>query len=117
MTPNELLAVACAVAGATVFAVGAFGLVRLRDFFARLHGIAVAASLGTALLLLGLLLWFPSPENALKIGLALWVQLATAAVGGNALARAGYLAGAPVDPRTRHDSLAAADPNDPTHQD
>ncbi|CAL9367234.1 hypothetical protein SUDANB121_00795 [Nocardiopsis dassonvillei] len=117
MTPLELLSVACALTGAAVFAVGALGLVRLRDFYARLHGIAVAASLGTALLLLALLLWFPSPGNALKIGLALLVQLATAAVGGNALARAGYLAGAPADPRTRHDALAAADPNDPAHED
>ena len=113
MTPLEAIAVTCAVAGAALFAVGALGLVRLRDFYARLHGISIAAALGTALLLLGLLLWFPSPANALKIGLALLVQLATAAVGGNALARAGYLARTPVTARTRRDDLAAADPEHP----
>lgn len=117
MTPLEPIAVACAVTGAAVFAVGALGLIRLRDFYARLYGVAIAASLGTALLLLSLLLWFPSPVNALKIGLALLVQMSTAAVGGNALARAGYLTGTPVDPGTRHDALAAADPDDPTGED
>ncbi|QUX27081.1 monovalent cation/H(+) antiporter subunit G [Nocardiopsis akebiae] len=111
MTPFETLAAACVIAGASVFAVGALGLVRLRDFYARLHGVSVSAGLGTALLLLGLLLWFPSVENALKIGLALLVQLATAAVGGNALARAGYLAGTPLSAATRHDALADADPD------
>jgi multicomponent Na+:H+ antiporter subunit G len=106
MTPLEMLAVACVIAGASVFTVGAFGLLRLRDFYARLHGVSISAGLGTSLLLLGLLLWFPSVENALKIGLALLVQLATAAVGGNALARAGYLARTPLSPATRQDDLA-----------
>ncbi|GAA1450890.1 monovalent cation/H(+) antiporter subunit G [Nocardiopsis tropica] len=109
MTPLEGLALLCVLAGAAVFAVGAWGLVRLDDFYARLHGVSIAAGLGTPLLLLGLLLWFPTVENAVKIGLALLVQLATAAVGGNALARAGYLAGTPAAPRTRRDALAEAD--------
>ncbi|MDT0328612.1 cation:proton antiporter [Nocardiopsis lambiniae] len=117
MTPNEVLAVVCAITGAFIFAVGAFGLLRLPDFYGRLQGISISAGLGTALLLLGLLSWFPTPENVLKIGLALIVQLATVAVGGNALARAGYLVGTPAAPNTRYDALAEADPNDPTHED
>ncbi|WP_150239482.1 monovalent cation/H(+) antiporter subunit G [Nocardiopsis quinghaiensis] len=104
----EVLGVVCAVAGALVFAVGTFGLLRLRDFYARLHGINMASGLGTALVLFGLLLQFPSWENALKVVLALLVQLATAAVGGNALARAGYLAGSRASPATRHDALGEA---------
>ncbi|WP_201295022.1 MULTISPECIES: monovalent cation/H(+) antiporter subunit G [unclassified Nocardiopsis] len=107
-TVVEVLSTACVVAGALVFSVGALGLLRLRDFYARLNGIAVSAGLGTALPLLGLLLRFPSVENALKIGLALVVQLATAAVGGTALARAGYLAGTPAASETRRDALAEA---------
>ncbi|MFD3686527.1 cation:proton antiporter [Nocardiopsis sp. NPDC058631] len=117
MTLLEGLAVLCVLAGASVFAVGAWGLVRLRDFYARLHGISVSAGLGTALLLLGLLLWFPTVENALKIGLALIVQLATAAVGGNALARAGYLADTPIATDTRRDDLAETDQVPPRGQD
>ncbi len=104
----EALSVVCVVAGALVFATGAFGLLRLRDFYARMNALTLAGGLGTALVLLGLLLRFPSLENALKIGLALLVQLATAAVGGNAMDRAGYLAGTPISPITRRDALAEA---------
>ena len=104
----EALSVVCVVVGALVFATGAFGLLRLRDFYARMNALTLAGGLGTALVLLGLLLRFPSLENSLKIGLALLVQLATAAVGGNAMARAGYLAGTPISPITRRDALAEA---------
>ncbi|WP_285730252.1 monovalent cation/H(+) antiporter subunit G [Nocardiopsis sp. ATB16-24] len=109
MTLLEGLALVCVLVGAAVFVAGAWGLVRLPDFYARLHGMSVSSGLGTALLLLGLLLWFPSVENALKIGLALLVQLATAAVGGNAMARAGYLSATPATPDTRRDDLAEAE--------
>ncbi|ASO21642.1 multicomponent Na+:H+ antiporter subunit G [Actinoalloteichus hoggarensis] len=102
----QVLGVSCMVLGGLVFAVGAFGLLRLPDFYSRLSGVSIAAGLGTALLLLGLLLHFPSVENALKLGLALLIQLATAAVGGNAMARAGYLVGTPTTPSTRYDDLA-----------
>ncbi|MGW9556275.1 monovalent cation/H(+) antiporter subunit G [Nocardiopsis sp. NPDC055551] len=102
------LGVVCMIAGAVVFLVGAVGLLRLRDFYARLSGVTIAGALGTALLLLGLLLHYPTVENTIKIGLALLIQLSTAAVGGNAIARAGYLTGvAPVED-TKFDDLSTA---------
>ncbi|MBR8743883.1 monovalent cation/H(+) antiporter subunit G [Nocardiopsis sp. MG754419] len=106
MSVLDVAAVACMIAGALVFLVGAIGLLRLRDFYARLSGVTVAGALGTALLLLGLLLHLPSWENAAKIGLALLIQLATAAVGGNAIARAGYLTGVKPSEATKFDDLA-----------
>ncbi|APU15853.1 MULTISPECIES: monovalent cation/H(+) antiporter subunit G [Actinoalloteichus] len=109
----DVLGVISMVLGGVVFAVGAFGLLRLPDFYSRLSGVSIAAGLGTALLLLGLLLHFPTLENALKLGLALLIQLATAAVGGNAMARAGYLAGTPATPRTRYDDLAVGTTDGP----
>lgn len=105
MTVLETAATVCLVVGALVLLVGALGLLRLRDFYARLSGVSVAAGLGTALLLLGLLLYYPSAENAVKIGLALIVQLTTAAVGGNALVRAGYLTGTEPADTTKFDDL------------
>ena len=101
------LGTALMAAGALVFAVGAAGLLRLPDFYARLSAVTIAAAPGTALLLLGLLLHYPTWENTLKIGLAILIQLATAAVGGHALARAGYLTGAPAAAATRFDDIAA----------
>lgn len=108
MSVLDVAAVTCMIAGALVFLVGAVGLLRLRDFYARLSGVTVAGALGTALLLLGLLLHLPSAENAVKIGLALLIQLSTAAVGGNAIARAGYLTGVKPVEDTKFDDLAAS---------
>lgn len=107
MTVVDIIGTACMIGGALVFLVGAFGLLRLRDFYARLSGVGIAAGLGTSLLLLGLLLHHPSLENTVKIGLALLVQLSTAAIGGNAMARAGYLARTKPTGATKFDDLAA----------
>mgnify|MGYP005795553543 CR=1 FL=1 len=118
MTVLEIIATACMIGGALIFLVGAFGLLRLRDFYARLSGVGIAAGLGTSLLLLGLLLHYPTPANTLKIGLALLVQLSTAAVGGNAMVRAGYLARTEPTDATRFDDLAATStPADPPSED
>lgn len=107
MTVVEIMGMACMIGGALIFLVGAFGLLRLRDFYARLSGVGVAAGLGTSLLLLGLLLHHPTSENTVKIGLALLVQLSTAAIGGNAMARAGYLSRTKPTDATKFDDLAA----------
>lgn len=109
MSVLDMAAVACMIAGALVFLVGAIGLLRLRDFYARLSGVTIAGGLGTALLLLGLLLHHPSVGNAIKIGLALLIQLSTAAVGGNAIVRAGYLTGVKPTEDTKFDDLAETD--------
>ncbi|MFE1166392.1 monovalent cation/H(+) antiporter subunit G [Nocardiopsis sp. NPDC058789] len=109
MNALDVAGVVCMIVGGLVFLVGAVGLLRLQDFYARLSGVGVAGGLGTALVLLGLLLHYPSVENAVKIGLALLIQLATAAVGGNAIARAGYLTGVKPTENTRFDDLAATE--------
>ena len=105
MTPLEIAGTVCMIAGALVFLAGAFGLLRLRDFYARLSGVTICGGLAPALMLLGLLLHHPSVENTVKIGLALLVQLTTAAIGGNAMVRAGYLAGTEPSPATVFDDL------------
>lgn len=93
--------------GALVFLIGAVGLLRLPDLYTRLSGVTVSGAFGTGLILIGLLIHQPSWGNMLKVGLALGIQLATTAVGGSAMARAGYLTGAPKAPETRFDDLAA----------
>lgn len=103
-----VLGVISMIAGALVFLIGAIGLIRLPDFYSRLSGVTIAGALGTALLLLGLLLHYPTVGNTLKIGLALLIQLSTAAVGGNAIARAGYLTGVRPTEETKFDDLATS---------
>ncbi|MFD7365728.1 monovalent cation/H(+) antiporter subunit G [Nocardiopsis alba] len=117
MSVLNILAVVCMIAGALVFLVGAIGLLRLPDFYARLSGVTVAGALGTALLLLGLLMHYPSVENTIKIGLALLIQLATAAVGGNAIARAGYLTKVKPTEITKFDDLAGSSAGTPAEGD
>ncbi|NLG55461.1 MAG: monovalent cation/H(+) antiporter subunit G [Rhodococcus sp.] len=94
--------------GAAVFAAGAVGLVRLPDVYARISAITTASGVGISLLILGALCFEPSPSNAVKALLAIVINLATSAVGGNALGRAAYLVGAPLSPRTSYDQMRTA---------
>lgn len=107
MNTVELVGDLLMLAGAVAFLVGAVGMMRLPDLYSRLSGVTVSGAFGTALILIGLLLHQPSVVNMLKIGLALVIQLATTAVGGSAMARAGYLTGSPQAEATRFDDLAA----------
>ncbi|EOM76522.1 monovalent cation/H(+) antiporter subunit G [Rhodococcus rhodnii] len=105
------------VLGALVFAAGALGLLRLPDLYARISAITTASGLGISLVILGVLALEPGVENAIKAGAAVVINLATSAVGGNALGRAGYLAGAPLSARTQYDELAESRHPDAVHPD
>ncbi|NLU83516.1 monovalent cation/H(+) antiporter subunit G [Rhodococcus sp. HNM0569] len=94
------------VLGALVFAAGAIGLVRLPDMYSRVSAITTASGLGISLIIIGVLFLDPGWGNAVKALAAVVINLATSAVGGNAIGRAGYLAGAPLSDRTRYDELA-----------
>ena len=106
MNTVELAGDLLMLAGALVFLLGAVGMLRLPDLYSRLSGVTISGASGTALILVGLLLHQPSWVNLLKIGLALVIQLATTAVGGSAMARAGYLTGSPQAEATLFDDLA-----------
>lgn len=105
MTPTQIIGDLLILAGALAFLVGAIGLLRLPDLYSRLNGVTISGAFGPALILIGLLVQQPSLGNALKVGLALVIQLATSAVGGSAMARAGYLTGSPQAEETRFDDL------------
>ncbi|MDV6011352.1 monovalent cation/H(+) antiporter subunit G [Haloechinothrix sp. LS1_15] len=102
----EIAGTVLIVLGAVVFALAGVGVLRLPDLYARISAITTAAGLGIALILLGVVLHEPGALNAVKATLAIVVNLATAAVGGHALGRSGYLTGAPLATQTRYDDLA-----------
>ena len=52
----DLLSALCLAAGAFFCLVGGIGLVRMPDFFTRVHAASVTETLGAGLLLLGLIL-------------------------------------------------------------
>ncbi|HRK56714.1 MAG TPA: monovalent cation/H(+) antiporter subunit G [Burkholderiaceae bacterium] len=83
----------CLVAGGFFCVVGAIGLLRMPDFYTRMHALSVVDTLGAGLILLGLLLQVDAWLVAVKlvaIGLLLFFAGPTAA---HALAKAARLRG------------------------
>jgi multicomponent Na+:H+ antiporter subunit G len=86
--------------------VAAVGVLRLPDFYARVHAPTKAATLGLFFLLLAVLVALPEGVVATKALLALLFIGATAPVGAHILARAAYRNGVPAAPDTELDEYA-----------
>lgn len=95
-----------ALAGTLLIALAGVGILRLPDVYGRLNAAAKAAGLGIVLVLLGDLVTAASWSTAVKIVLAIVLQLATVPVGSYALGRAAYRSRAPLWHGTRYDELA-----------
>ena len=83
----------CLVAGGLFCVTGALGLVRMPDFYTRMHAASVTETLGAGLILLGLLLQAGLTLIAVKllmIGLLIFFTSPTAT---HALAKAAYARG------------------------
>lgn len=103
-TVLDLLSWACLLAGGIFCMIGALGLLRMPDFYTRLHAASVIETLGAGLLLLGMMLHAGLTLVTVKlvfIGVLLFFVSPTAT---HALARAAHLRG--VKPE-----LALADPD------
>lgn len=107
MSPADLIGGVLVALGVGLIAAAGLGLIRLPDAYCRMSAVTKAASLGVVFVLLGALVLAPSWDNALKVGLAVTLQLLTAPVGGFAIGRASYRAGAPLTAETGYDELAA----------
>lgn len=95
--------------GVVVFAGAGVGVLRFRDPYMRASAVGTAAGLGIALITIGAVLTMPTPENLLKAGVAVILQLATSAVGTTIIARAAVNSG--------HDFSADTDLSDPQRAD
>jgi multicomponent Na+:H+ antiporter subunit G len=81
----------CLLAGAFFCVVGGIGLLRMPDFYTRMHAASVTETLGVGLLLLGLMLqagWTLVSVKLFLIGVLVFFVSPTA---GHALARAAYV--------------------------
>ena len=99
------------ILGALGFLVSAIGMIRVRDAVSRLNCLGPATAVGLPLILVGALIeqtyttgW--SWADLAKVILAILASLIVSSVASNALGRAAYRSGAPLDPMTDPNELA-----------
>lgn len=84
----ELLSALCLLAGGFLCLTGGVGLLRLPDFFSRVHAAGLTESLAAPLLLCGLMLQMEWSLELLKVGMILVFLLATNPTATHAMAKA-----------------------------
>lgn len=102
---TTLLSAFFLLAGSTICLIAAMGVLRLPDFFLRMHAATKAGVAGAGLVLIGVGFAEPSAGMWLKVVLAIVFLLLTTPVAGHLLARAGYVAGVPLWGGTYQDEL------------
>lgn len=94
--------------GAGLTLVGAIGLHRFPDVFARMHAATKPAILGMALVLTAAAVHADDLGDAAKLLLVVALQVLTAPVGAHMIGRAAYRAGTELSDDTAVDELAEA---------
>lgn len=94
MTAAEVAASALLLAGTALALLAAVGLVRFEGVYARMHAATKPATLGLALVVGGAAIAIGEWPAAVKLLLALALELVTAPVGAHLLGRAVHRAGA-----------------------
>jgi monovalent cation/proton antiporter MnhG/PhaG subunit len=109
---RELAASALMLVGLFFTLAGSIGLVRLPDFYSRMHAPTKATTLGANALLAAAVLVLPGSgvAIALKAGLVIAFLFLTAPIGAHMLARAARHGGIPTGPETHLDELPPAPP-------
>lgn len=97
MSWYELLGQILVVVGALIFVIAGIGLLKLRDPFMRTSAVATAAGLGVAFVVGGTVLVDPHGVDAIKVVIAIALQLITSVIGGIAIARAAVMSGHQFD--------------------
>jgi multicomponent Na+:H+ antiporter subunit G len=87
------LTLVLATAGALFFLAGTLGLLRLPDFYTRVHAVTKCDTVGAGAILLALALHVAPHPEALKIVALLLLVLLSSPTSGHALARAAHATG------------------------
>lgn len=98
------------VGGATLCLLAAAGVLRLPDFFMRMHAATKAGVVGCGLVLIGAGFADGTATTWLKVGCAVLFLLLTTPIAGHLLGRAAYVGGAPLWHGTATDELRAVLP-------
>jgi len=103
----EGLSAACLLAGSFLCITGGVGLLRLPDFFSRVHAAGVTETLAAPLLLTGLMLQMDWSLDLLKVLLILMFILATNPTASHAMAKAALHGGqGPKDETAEEDKAS-----------
>lgn len=96
---------AFALTGASLMLLGAVGVLRLPDVFARMHAGTKATALGLALVLVAAAASIGDARTAIKAIIAIVLQLAMAPVAAHLIGRGAYRSGVPFWEGTLYDEL------------
>lgn len=87
------------LSGGVFCIIGAIGLLRMPELYARTHAASLGDTLGAGLILLGLALQAPSLLVAIKLGFVLAFLWITSPIATHALLKAAYARGIAVEDR------------------
>src|SRR5690554_834841 len=104
------LAALFVIAGSLVTCVAALGVLRLPDFFMRMHAATKAGVVGPSLLLIGAGFFDPSLNTWIKIFLAILFLLTTTPISGHLIGKAGFIGGVNLWKGTVRNDLATVLP-------
>lgn len=102
---TDVVAGVLVVVGGALGALGAVGLRRFPDVFARMHAATKPATLGLVLVMAGAALRVADPADVAKLLLVAVLQLLTGPAGAHMVGRAAYWAGTELGPETVVDEL------------
>lgn len=103
MNPAPVVAVTSAVLagfGGLLILIAGLGLLRMPDLLTRMHASSKAATLGAAMILLAVGLWFGEAAIGVRVALIVLFLLVTAPVATHVISRAGYRGGVPLAENT-----------------
>jgi multicomponent Na+:H+ antiporter subunit G len=100
-----------ALCGAIFILLAGVGVLRMPDVYSRMQAAGKAATMGVVLLALAAAWHFAAAAVIIRVVLICVFVLVTAPLAAHVMARAGYAAGVPMDPReARIDELEAISP-------
>ncbi|MGB6103040.1 MAG: monovalent cation/H(+) antiporter subunit G [Pusillimonas sp.] len=106
------LSALCVLSGSIITFIAALGVLRLPDFFMRMHAATKAGVVGPSLLLVGAGLYEPSWGTWIKIALAILFLFMTTPIAAHLLGKAGYMGGVSLWAGTSRDDLNDVLPSD-----
>ena len=89
----DIISWVCLITGSVFCVIGGIGLIRLPDFYSRMHGGGITDTLGLGLVLIGLMFQGGGALVTVKLVIILLIALLVSPTSTHAVARAAYKSG------------------------